>query len=167
MNKASLQWAEHGGIGCLKLSGELRHPLAEALEQAAERLERDGVQALVLDLAEATFMDSTVIGLLVLFARRQRNAGHAAPILVLDHPELLQMLQQLHLASLFTIVASPPLQPDYRPQTAAEGGDSSEQARLILAAHRALIAADPRNAETFAGVVALFENEVRSHAGPE
>lgn len=166
MKKASLQWAEHGGIGCLKLSGELRHPLAEALEQAAERLERDGVQALVLDLAEATFMDSTVIGLLVLFARRQRNAGHAAPILVLDHPELLQMLQQLHLASLFTIVASPPLQPAYVPQSAFDASNS-EQARLILAAHRALIAADPRNAEAFAGVVALFENEVRSRAGPE
>ena len=167
MSGGRLQWAEHGGIGCLKLSGELRHPLAEAMEQAAGRLERGGVQALVLDLAEASFMDSTVIGLLVLFARRQRHAGHPPPILVLDHPELLQMLQQLHLASLFTVVDSPPLQPDYRPPAAADDGGSGEQARLILAAHRALIAADPRNAAAFAGVVALFEDAVRSHAGPE
>jgi anti-anti-sigma factor len=166
MSDGTLLWAEHHGVGCLKLSGELRHPLAEALERAAERLQRGGVQELVLDLADAHFMDSTVIGLLVLLARRQRQAGHAPPLLVLDHPDLLQMLRQLHLDGLFRLVAAPPIEASYRADGAAPG-DTARQARLILAAHRALIAADPRNAAAFAGVVALFEDEVRRHAGPE
>lgn len=162
MSDGTLHWAEHQGIGCLKLGGELRHTLAEPLEQAAGRLEGQGIRELVLDLSAATFMDSTVIGLLVLLARRQRNAGHAAPVLVLEHPDLLQMLRQLHLQSLFRIQPAPPLHPQYHATGhSGDGDDRQRHARLILAAHQALVAADPRNAETFADVVQLFEAELR------
>ncbi|MCU0755478.1 MAG: STAS domain-containing protein [Xanthomonadales bacterium] len=156
--------ASHDGVHVLKLCGEIRHTLAEAIEAAADRIGQP--RRLVLDLGEASFLDSTAIGLLVALAREHTGSEETRPTLICDHPEVLDLLQNLCLDELFTIV--PATDSTAVPETAAVTAadpDELSQARLILKAHQALIEAHPGNREAFDGVVTLFREEVRRLTG--
>lgn len=153
--------ASHDGVHILKLRGEIRHLLAEAIETAAEHIGQP--RRLVLDLGEATFLDSTAIGLLVALARDHSGSEDTRPTLICHHPEVLDLLANLCLDALFTIVPSVAAEwamPETAAMTGAEPGELS-QAQLILKAHQALIDAHEGNREAFEGVVALFREEVR------
>lgn len=151
--------ASHDGVHVLKLQGEIRHLLAEAIEEVAERIGTP--RRLVLDLSEASFLDSTAIGLLVAIAREHVGSEQARPTLICDHPEVLALLQNLCLDELFTIVPSAPDLPGEAQVVPGAGPGELSQARLILKAHQALIEAHEGNREAFEGVVALFGDEVR------
>lgn len=161
MSEAALQAARRGGLLVLRLSGELRHTLAERLEPWIEQELVPGVQRLVVDLASASFMDSTVIGMLVLAAQRAAEHTRQPPLLIGAEGELWEQLVDLHLDTLFERApeAAEPL-PTLAPLPASGERDAHAQAQLVLNAHRALIRHDPRNAETFAELIALLEAEL-------
>lgn len=161
MSQGRLQVARRGGLLVLHLSGELRLLLADALERSIELEIVPGLQRLVIDLQAARFMDSTVIGMLVLAARRATEHTDSPPLLVCGEGELWQQLVDLHLDGLFQRVDAPPTAlPEGSEMPAGDDLDPRLQARLVLQAHRALIEEDPRNAETFAGLVAMLEAEL-------
>lgn len=150
--------ASHDGVHILKLRGDIRHLLADAIEAAAERIGQP--RRLVLDLSAATFLDSTAIGLLVALAREHAGSEDTRPTLICDHPEVLDLLENLCLDGLFTIVPSAAEPDDDAIAVVGTGSDELHQARLILKAHQALIDASDGNREAFGGVVTLFRDEV-------
>ncbi len=164
MSVAQVESGLHAGLAVLKLSGELRHPLADAIERAGERLLADGsARQLLFDLSAASFMDSTVIGLLVSLARDAEQRGLPRPGLSSSHPEIRGLLRNLRLDLAFHLLYALPfadiaLQPD---QVGANAADEPlQQAQLVLKAHRALIEADPANAEQFGELVRMLEYEI-------
>jgi anti-anti-sigma factor len=159
----SVLHASHDGVHILTLRGEIRHVLAEAIEAAAERI--DQPHRLVLDLSAATFLDSTAIGLLVALARDHAGSEDTRPTLICNHPEVLDLLQNLCLDALFTIVPASAEPGTDAVEVAGTGADALSQARLILKAHQALMDANDGNREAFADVVALFRDEVQRLGG--
>lgn len=161
MNEAALMAARRGGLLVLQLSGELRHTLAERLEPWIEGELVAGLERLVIDLDGASFMDSTVIGMLVLAAQRAATHTQQPPLLLGTNDELWQQLVDLHLDNLFERAppAIPPL-PAPSPLPAAKPLDERAQAQLVLRAHRALVEHDPRNAESFSELIQLLEAEI-------
>ncbi|MCK7593544.1 STAS domain-containing protein [Pseudomarimonas salicorniae] len=163
MSEGALQVARHEGVVVLRLEGELRHLLADALERSIELQLAPGMRQLVIDLEHATFMDSTVIGMLVLAARRAADLGAEPPLLICPDVDLWQQLVDLHLDTLFQrLDAEPDALPRAAPVSSAGPGDPRAQAALVLKAHRALIQHDPRNAETFKDLLAVLEAEMSS-----
>lgn len=161
MSDGRLQVARRGDLLVLHLSGELRLLLADALERSIELEIVPGLKRLVIDLQAARFMDSTMIGMLVLAARRASQHTDSPPLLICADGELWQQLVGLHLDGLFQRVDAPPVTlPEGSEVRASEDLDPATQARLVLHAHRALIEQDHRNAETFAGLVAMLEAEL-------
>ena len=161
---AQVQAASHHGVACLKLSGELRHTLAEDIQEFTDRLfEQDQIpQHLVIDLSDAAFMDSTVIGLVVGLARELSERELPPATLACSEPEITQLFRNLRLDDVFVmveegIVPPAPLQPVIDGEVAA---NELEHARMILRAHEALIAANEENRESFAAVVDMFRQEV-------
>jgi anti-anti-sigma factor len=67
---SALQFYERGGVRVLPASGEFDLSNSEALEAAISGA-LDGIPALVLDLTDVEYIDSTVLGVLA----RQRNAA--------------------------------------------------------------------------------------------
>ncbi|MBD8524342.1 STAS domain-containing protein [Pseudomarimonas arenosa] len=162
---AQVQAARHADVACLKLSGELRHTLAEDIQEFSDRLfEQDQIpQHLVIDLSEAVFMDSTVIGLVVSLARELSERDLPPATVACSEPEITQMFHNLRLDDVFVMVedGSAPAVAAFSP-VLDDGAkeDALQHARMVLRAHEALIAANEENRKSFAAVVELFRMEV-------
>lgn len=161
---AQVQAARHAGVACLKLSGELRHTVAEDIQEFSDRLfEQDQApQHLVIDLSDAAFMDSTVIGLVVGLARELSDRELPQATITCNEPEITQLFHNLRLDDVFVMVDQniPPPAP-LRPVINGEAQENElDHARMVLRAHEALIAANEENRQSFAAVVEMFRAEV-------
>jgi anti-sigma B factor antagonist len=74
---SSIQIARDGDVAVVVLQGEHDLSTADRLRQAIERA-RDGSTAVVVDLTEATFIDSAVLG--VLIAEHERAASNGSAV---------------------------------------------------------------------------------------
>ena len=63
------------GVGGVSVAGDRGRGSAEVLRRELEEAVPGGRHVVVLDLAEVTFLDSTVLGLLLLAARRMDANG--------------------------------------------------------------------------------------------
>jgi anti-sigma B factor antagonist len=84
------------------VAGELDLGAAPDLEAIAGRLIDGGVRTLIVDLSEATFIDSAGIGVLVGNMRRLRDVGGALEI-VCSEPNLLRIFEIVGLDRQLTI----------------------------------------------------------------
>jgi anti-anti-sigma factor len=163
MSRDQILVAAHGGVCCLKLRGELRHTLGDAIDAIAARMIDAPAPHMVLDLSEASFVDSTVIGLLVGIANARHERGLPPPALACSNPEIVELLHHLRLDEVFAVVDEPepaPARFAAVAQVLPQNEDPLRQARMILKAHEALIAANAANRDEFAGVVDMFRAEV-------
>lgn len=168
MTEGRVSFAVNNNLACLRLEGELRHSLAEVIDDFSASLFNGDLGLfgqLVLDLGEASFMDSTVIGLLVTLARECRSRALPQPVLICSHPELLAMVHAMRLQQVFRLTgpAADAKEMLAGPvhHEAGKQADELRQTRLILKAHQALIAADESNRQAFEAVVELLQQEVK------
>lgn len=84
--------AADGHAHVVAASGELDLQGAPALRDLLLRLAELGVTAIVVDLSEVTFIDSTTIGVLA-GRQRQLQAAGGSLTLVCSHPRLLRTIE--------------------------------------------------------------------------
>ena len=166
MPEGRILHAERDGIHVLRLAGEVRYPLAPALDAWLRRLFEGGAapRGFVIDLAETEAIDSTHLGLLARVSKRLRQAGAPRAVIVTGRPDITEVLLSMGFDEEFQLVDA-----QGRPaaaalggesETVAEGGGEADDAMLadtVLDAHRALIELNERNREQFADVVAALE----------
>lgn len=164
MSKGQILFACREGNQCyFKLTGELRYTNASGMDDLIERLflqEKTICAQVIVDLNEATFMDSTYIGLLASLARHCQQQRLSKPLLFSMNTEINQLLQGLCLDSVFEIVADPT---DNSTQLAAiqpELHSDSDKARMILRAHEALLELSEHNRHEFQPIVNLLQKEI-------
>lgn len=168
---ASIEYALGAdGVFYLRLSGELRHTLCCPLDSLLESLfETDPpqVRSVVIDLSQASFMDSTMIGLLAGIARELQRHGLPQATVFSTHPEIDQLLHCLCLDQVFTVVHQSTAQAldlellaAERQASAAVDADPRHTAAVILKAHEALIGVDEANRPAFQPVVDLFREQL-------
>lgn len=159
----AIGYAVDDGIGYLRLSGELRHHTAGALEALIEQWFGAGepaVRAVAIDLNEIRFMDSTVIGLLASIARELAAHGLPRATVFSTQPDINQLLRSLCLDQAFSMV-----------ERATDGSASSANASelpadaqcsgaAILKAHETLIDLNEGNRIAFQPVVEILRGEL-------
>jgi anti-sigma B factor antagonist len=104
MNYTLGDWEAGRGTHVVAAGGELDMGAAPALRETIERLLEEGVRVLVVDLNEATFIDSTTIGVLMGAKRRLRAAGGSLQI-VCTEPNLLRIFEIVGLSQQLSIRA--------------------------------------------------------------
>jgi anti-anti-sigma factor len=174
MPEGQILHACRDGLHVLRLVGEVRYPLAPALDAWLRKLfDGPAPRGFVIDLSDTTAIDSTHLGLLARVSKRLRQAGAPHATIVTGRPDITEVLLSMGFDEEFQLVDA-----DGRPAAAALGADGDMVAQggsnaaddtaladTVLDAHRALIELNERNREQFADVVAALEMEQAERGG--
>ncbi|CAM3552471.1 STAS domain-containing protein [Halomonas sp. FME1] len=154
------------GVFVLKLCGDVRLTLCATLDSQAQRLaETPGLRAVLIDLREATNVDSTALGFLAKVAMAVKGRLEQPPTIIVDNPDVRKMLDVMGFARFFTLMEAPlPLQQpvalnDALEELPEEPADEEGLRERILEAHRILMHMNEHNREQFQPLVEMLESQ--------
>jgi anti-sigma B factor antagonist len=81
-----------GGIVCFTVTGELDLATAPELKKRLEEVIVEGSRRILLDLTDATFLDSTTLGVLMGTVKRLDQVAGAL-VIVCDNPNILTIFE--------------------------------------------------------------------------
>jgi anti-sigma B factor antagonist len=102
---ASGQQRRNPASSTLKMSGELDLAAAPMLQEELEALFTTGAISIFVDLLDATFLDSTALGVLVNALNRCQELGGQLHLIVTD-PQILRVLDITGLTDVFSVHSS-------------------------------------------------------------
>jgi anti-anti-sigma factor len=162
MTTGSASYAKDDGTWILRLSGDVRHPLAPSLNALLDRAFEDTALAhFVIDLSAAEAIDSTTLGILARIANHFSEHGLGIPVIISPNADVTAMLCVACFDRLFLIVTETAIDREHLEPVAALPADESEMLTLVLEAHRRLCSIDEQTRAVFHDVVAALEAEQR------
>jgi anti-anti-sigma factor len=150
----------------VRAAGSCRATVCPSLRAYFEWMRKPVVQDVYLDLSAAEYVDSTFIGFLVSSSQGCRSDGRPDLHLAAPSPTVRKALEQMHLSKHFDFVAEMPTMAGSVEELPRINASNAEMADLIVKAHEALIAADPRNEPEFRRVVDGFR-AIRDKSRPD
>lgn len=163
MNEGQILFACQSGDCYFKLTGELRYTNAIGMDNLIERLfyqEKPICSQIIVDLNEASFLDSTYIGLLASLARHCQQHQLSRPMLFSSNAEINQLLKGLCLDKVFDFIEhSNNKIADLDPVQTDEYTDK-EKGQMILKAHQNLLDLSDSNKLKFEPIVRLLQQEI-------
>ena len=157
-HEGRLKAAFDAGVFVLKLCGDVRLTLCATLDNEAQRLaDMPGLKTVIVDLREATNVDSTALGFLAKVAMAVQGRLEYPPTIVADHPDVRRMLDVMGFSRYFTLVHAPIAEPDDLAELPQVEADAQGIEARILEAHRILMRMNEHNREEFQPLVELLE----------
>ena len=146
-----------------KLCGELRYTNATGMDDLIERLFSAPIPCaqVVIDLNQATFIDSTYVGLLASIARYCQQQQLPKPTLFSTDNEINELLYSLCLEQAFQIVEKPTNVNAEMSNIGTQTYSEQEQGQMILRAHQALIDLNDKNKAEFQPLVSLLQQQLK------
>ncbi|MGY4878364.1 STAS domain-containing protein [Vreelandella aquamarina] len=152
--------AFESGVFVLKLCGDVRLTLCATLDSQAQRLaQTPGLQAVMIDLREATNVDSTALGFLAKVAIAVKGRLEQPPTIIVDNSDVRKMLDVMGFSRFFTLMNTPLQQPlpDVNEELPEVPADEQGMRERILEAHRILMHMNEHNREQFQPLVEMLE----------
>ncbi|WKD29739.1 STAS domain-containing protein [Halomonas sp. KG2] len=162
IEEGRIKAAFDSGVFVLKLCGDVRLTLCATLDSQAQRLaETPGLTAVMIDLREATNVDSTALGFLAKVAMAVKGRLEHPPTIIADNPDVRKMLDVMGFARFFTLMEAPLQQASTLASALedlpAEPADEEGLRERILEAHRILMHMNEHNREQFQPLVEMLE----------
>ncbi|QTF91517.1 STAS domain-containing protein [Halomonas sp. BM-2019] len=158
IHEGRLKAAFDAGVFILKLCGDVRLTLCATLDRQAQQLaETPGLTTLIIDLSDATNIDSTALGFLAKVAMAVQGRLAERPTIVADNPDIQRMLDVMGFSSFFTLVEAPITEVCELRDLPEVPCDVEETRRRILEAHRILMRMNEHNREEFQPLVEMLE----------
>lgn len=162
MHEGRLKAAFESGVFVLKLCGDVRLTLCATLDNQVQRLaEMPGLTTVMIDLREASNVDSTALGFLAKVAMAVKGRLEQPPTIVADHPDVRRMLDVMGFAHYFNLVEAPLTEPAQLDDLPLVEADEAAMQQRILEAHRILMRMNEHNREQFQPLVELLESQQR------
>ena len=159
MSEGQVLHGAHEQVHILRYVGDIRYPLAPSVGRFIDSLlEAKDFQGLVIDLCDASMIDSTNLGQLARVANRLLSTRGQRATLICDQEDIKVLLGSMGLNSLFDIVE----------HASKNGADEPVEIRsptvddladIMIKAHRTLMELSDENREAFASVVDLLEEQ--------
>ncbi len=169
MEKGSYFVAERQGITFIRMVGNLKYTGSSGFDIFLDRFLEHDYREVVIDLSEASFIDSTNLGLIARIAERARKLGRGPVTIISPNEDLNRILKSVRFDRIFRIIETPmetPIEKSDLDEREVETplGDRPEkdELKMILRAHRTLIEMDDANKAEFQDVVDLLEEQNRS-----
>lgn len=158
IHEGRIQAAFDAGVFVLKLSGDVRLTLCATLDQQAQQLaQTPGLESLIIDLRDATNVDSTALGFLAKVAMAVQGRVAGRPTIVADNPDVQRMLDVMGFERFFTLVEAPITEVCELNDLPEVSADMEETRRRILEAHRILMRMNEHNRKEFQPLVEMLE----------
>ncbi|MFP4138628.1 MAG: STAS domain-containing protein [Halomonas sp.] len=165
IHEGRIKAAFDAGVFVLKLCGDVRLTLCATLDRQAQQLaQTPGLETLIIDLRNASNVDSTALGFLAKVAMAVQGRLAERPTIVADSPDIQRMLDVMGFSRYFTMVESPITEVRKLYELPEIPCDVEETRRRILEAHRILMRMNEHNREEFQPLVEMLEaQEAASH----
>jgi anti-anti-sigma factor len=167
MDSGNVYFAEHKNLVVLKFVGEIRYSmgnpkwligsLSSFLENLFEKKEFENV---LLDLREATSIDSTNLGLMAGITKFTQAHFNEQPTILSSNPDINELLESVGFDQVFKICRDPELPSVTLGELPDAGESDKSMPQIMLDAHRDLIALNEKNQEMFKDVVEMMQAEV-------
>lgn len=160
MDRGRYFYAEKDDITYIKMVGNLKYTTTSGFDHFVDGLMERGFKNVVIDLSEATYIDSTNLGLIAKIAGRARNNPEMHVSIVSPNEDINEILRSVRFDKLFTIVEDMEVV-DELEEIPDEQRDKQKDLQMLIQAHKALIDIDKQNRPQFKDVVELLEKEVK------
>lgn len=168
MNDNQILFARQNDICFFKFIGEVRYTASGGLDRLIDKLFQDPGQCrdAVVDLREASYLDSTNLGLLAMIARKLITAHDRKPTLLSTNQEVNRILQSMCLDQVFILLDQPEKLGQPLQQWQQIEPDDRDRAKMLLTAHEALLELGEQNRQTFQPVVDMMRQELAGQQKP-
>ncbi len=157
--------AEESGIYILKFTGEVRLNLCSTLDLVIDRMrEDDHFLTVVIDLTDASVVDSTTLGLLAKIGIFARKTHKILPTIISTNPDITRLVYSMGFDELFIIVEKAATQIEQLDEIPVLSASEHEVREKVLAAHKVLMDLNADNREAFKDLVKALEAEQQSQA---
>ncbi len=165
IHEGRIKAAFDAGVFVLKLCGDVRLTLCATLDRQARQLaDTPGLTTLIIDLREASNVDSTALGFLAKVAMAVQGRLAERPTIVADNPDVQRMLDVMGFSRFFTLMEAPLTETRELHDLPEIPADQEETRQRILEAHRILMRMNEHNREEFQPLVDMLEaQEAPSH----
>ena len=168
MNEGKYQFAENENFYLIKMSGNLKYTGSGGFDIFIENIfSKIENKAVVIDLTEAQYLDSTNLGILAKIADTMLSDFEQKTTIISSNPDITTLLTNIGFDDYFTIL-------DECPDTSTVLSDISEMvtgnrsmALMMLEAHKSLMELNNDNKNVFSSVVDLLEKEVQKEVQKE
>nr|WP_300309021.1 STAS domain-containing protein [Halomonas sp.] len=163
IHEGRVKAAFESGVFVLNLSGDVRLPLCATLDYQAQQLSRTpGLKAVMIDLRDATNVDSTALGFLAKVAMALKGKLEQPPTIVADNPDVKRMLEVMGFATYFTMVEQPIAEVAELEDLMQLPADEEGLRQRILEAHRILMDINEHNRQQFQPLVEMLEQQTQA-----
>jgi len=164
MDEGQILHARQGALAVLKFAGKIgfaqggsRQLLASLNEFLNRIIETGEAQDFLVDLTEATGMDSTALGLLAKTTKYTLERFNRKTVLLVTAGDMDRIIESVGFDRVFLVVHTSGECPTDMEALAEVEGSDRDWAGTVLAAHRELCSLNDENSNAFRGVVESLE----------
>lgn len=159
MTPGQVAYAIQDGVYILKFRGDIRFHLCGSVDRFIQRIFQESMKPkVIIDLLEATAVDSTALGVIAQIAIHTRRAYDRRPTILVRNPDLLAVLHAVSFDKVFHVLPDAEHEPESYRELEAEPADEIHFTRQALAAHRNLMALSQENRVLFQDVARALES---------
>ena len=155
----TIRYTSQDGTWFLRFIGDVRVTSCVGFDTLIESIFADPALKLVMvDLSEASNLDSTTLGLLAKLALRSEQKLGLCPALWCKDKSLLELLTKMGMTPLFHRLQSCQLPADCSGEV-SESSNPDSICSAVLEAHRILVELNASNADAFRDVITAVEQD--------
>lgn len=153
-------YTEQSGTFVLKLVGDVRVTLGPTLCTFLDSLvQKDSLNSMVIDLREATGIDSTSLGLLAKISMCCKSSFDTVPTVVSTNEDITRLLISMGFDQLFVVVQEFDESCSSLGELPTEIVSEAKLREQVLDAHKVLMDMNERNRKDFKDLVEALEKE--------
>ncbi|NKI17177.1 STAS domain-containing protein [Spongiibacter sp. KMU-166] len=160
MQPGKILVAEQDGSFVIKLVGDVRLTLCTTMDEFFdEMLGTSGFVSVVVDLADASNIDSTTLGLLAKLAIKAKQRFAYTPLILSTNPDITRVLESMGFDRVFRIREEPLCTDEDLGELPVLPDSEDRVCKRVLEAHRVLMGMNESNRAKFRELVSLLEGQ--------